>query len=78
MAEERGDWWHLRARLEELYAITDERADGHYLVVLGRKRQTVDRVAENVLRARPASRRARSKCSSCSRRACPTRRSPSG
>ena len=40
MAEERGDWPQLRARLERLYAIGDERADGHYLVVLGRKRRT--------------------------------------
>jgi SAM-dependent methyltransferase len=37
MTEARGRWPQLRADLERLYAITDERADGEYLVVLGRK-----------------------------------------
>jgi SAM-dependent methyltransferase len=37
MTEAQGRWPALRRDLAELYEITDERADGEYLVVLGRK-----------------------------------------
>lgn len=49
IAEREGRWPVLRAELERLHAVDGDAADGHYLVVLGRKRMPVDGPAAAVL-----------------------------
>jgi len=44
LAERRGCWSLVRAELDRLQGGKGESADGHYLVVLGRKRASVDRL----------------------------------
>jgi SAM-dependent methyltransferase len=43
LAERRGRWSVVRAELDGLQGAEGESADGHYMVVLGRKRTPVDR-----------------------------------
>jgi SAM-dependent methyltransferase len=50
IAEREGRWPLLRTELAGLHAFEDERADGHYLVVLGRKRLPVDRPPDTAVR----------------------------